>query len=253
MNLIQAMILGIVQGVTEFLPVSSSGHLVLFQQWFGFAEPALVFDTFLHIATLLALIIFFGKRLLTFSIKDWLLVGVATLPAVMAAVLFKTQIEALFVHDRWLGIELIITGLINFYTDYRLNSLAVDKTSDQINWWQSLSVGVAQAVAIIPGISRSGSTVAGAASLGISREKAFDFSFLVSIPAILGAAIFQSRDLAQQGVGQIDWRVWILGGGAALVTGFYSLKLLKYMMVKAKFEWFGWYCVILGAVVMMWK
>lgn len=253
MNLIQALILGIVQGLTEFLPVSSSGHLVLFQQWFGFQEPALMFDTFLHIATLLALLIFFGKRLLNFSIKDWLLVGIATVPAVIVGVGFKHQIEALFAHDQWLGIEFIVTGLINFYTDWRLNSLPIEKTSDQISWWQSLGVGIAQAFAIIPAISRSGSTVAGAVSMKISREKAFDFAFLIAIPALLGAAVLQGKDILEVGVGEVNWLMWSVGGLAALVTGFLSLKLLKYMMLKAKFEWFGWYCVILGAVVMIWK
>lgn len=251
MSVLQAIVLGIAQGLTEFLPVSSSGHLVLFQQWFGFQESALTFDTFLHIATLLALVIFFGKRLLSFSLKEWFLVGVATVPAVMVGVLFKDQIEALFAHDQWLGWELVMTGLINFYTDYRLNSMPVEKTSDQINWWQSLCVGVAQAVAIIPGISRSGSTVAGAVSLGVSREKAFDFSFLVAIPALMGAAALQGADVIQGGLGDVNWLVWGSGGLAALVTGFLSLKLLKYMMIKAKFEWFGWYCLILGAVVVV--
>jgi undecaprenyl-diphosphatase len=253
MNVFQAIVLGIVQGLTEFLPVSSSGHLVLFQKWFGFQEPALMFDTFLHIATLLALVLFFGKRLLSFSFKDWFMVGIATIPAVLAGVFFKDQIEALFANDKWLGLELMITGLINFYTDYRLNSLAIEKTSDQINWWQSLSVGVAQAIAIIPGISRSGSTVAGAVSLGVSREKAFDFSFLVAIPALLGAAVLQGKDILEVGVGQINWGLWCAGGLAALITGFLSLRLLKYMMLRAKFEWFGWYCLVLGAVVMIWK
>ena len=247
----QSLILGIVQGLTEFLPISSSGHLVLFQQWFHFQEPALLFDTFLHIATLLAILLFFGKRLLTFSIREWFYVGIATIPAVIAALLFGDQIEALFANDQWLGWELIATGLINFYTDYRLNHVSNSSLFKPINWWQSFMVGIAQAIAIIPGISRSGSTVAGAVSFGLSREKAFDFSFLVAIPALLGAAILQGKKIAEFGIGQVDYLVWFWGGLAALITGWLSLKLLKWMMLKAKFEWFGWYCVILGAIVIL--
>ncbi len=250
MTVWQALILGLVQGLTEFLPISSSGHLVLFQQWFGLQASILSFDIVIHLGTLLAIIFFFGKSLFKVTRREWMMVGIGTVPAVIVGLLFKKQIEALFISDALVGIELMITGLINLYTDRKLAKTPVDAPSKQLPLTpkKSFLIGVAQAIAIIPGISRSGSTVAGAIGLGLDREQAFRFSFLLAIPALIGAAILQTKDVLEVGVGDISLLAFFVGAVAALVTGIASLALFKYVMTKARLEWFGWYCLIVGGV-----
>lgn len=258
MTIWQAALLGIVQGLTEFLPVSSSGHLVLLQQLFGIHQSTLTFDVAIHLGTLVAILIFFGTSLLKVTRKEWLLVGLGTIPAVIVGVVFKDQIEALFANDRFVGLELIISGFINFYADRKLNSTSSaaegQKTAekkDQVSWRDSIMMGVAQAVAIIPGISRSGSTVATGLSLGISREQAFRFSFLLAIPALLGAGVLEGIDILQTGTLDVSVPVLAVGTVAALVSGVISLRVFKFVISKAKLDWFGWYCLILGLIVLM--
>lgn len=263
MTIWQAALLGLVQGITEFLPISSSGHLVILQQVFQIQQNVLTFDVLIHLATLLAILVFFGRSLFRVTIKEWVLVGIGTIPAVIVGVLFKDQIEALFTNDRFLGIELIITGLINFYTDRKLSKgnvpqKATDQTSPTDNQGSKMSqgpvksflIGIGQAVAIVPGISRSGTTVASAIGLGMDRESAFRFSFLLAIPALIGAGVLEMMDIVQASEPVVlDMPVVVIGCVMAFVSGIASLKLFRYVIEKAKLEWFGWYCVILGLFI----
>lgn len=253
MSFFQAIILGAIQGLTEFLPISSSGHLVLVQQYFGLTEDILIFDIFLHLATLGAIIIFFGKSLFKVTFREWFLVGVGTIPAVVVGVLFKDQIESLFAEDIFLGIEIIITGLINFYIDRRLNNMKVEseQATVPLTITKSLWIGVAQAIAIIPGISRSGSTVAGAVSFKMSREEAFRFSFLLAIPALAGAGVLQLAEVSAESLNNLSYGIIVAGSVTAFVTGILSLALFKYVIEKAKLEWFGWYCLVLGTGILL--
>ncbi|MDQ3008559.1 MAG: undecaprenyl-diphosphate phosphatase [bacterium] len=255
----QALILGLVQGFTEFLPISSSGHLVLFQQLFSLDEPLLAFNILVHVATLLAIIIFFGKSLLKVTFRELLLLGIASVPAVIVGVVFKDQIEALFENDIFLGLELIVTGLINFYIDWKIQRskdvpvtevVAIDtRIVEQLNPVKSLFIGAAQAFAIIPAISRSGSTVAGALAVGMDRESAFRFSFLLAIPALAGAGVLGAKDVLDAGSLPLEPLTYVIGGLAALVAGLISLKFFKYVITKARLLYFGWYCVILGVII----
>ena len=255
----QGIFLGAVQGLTEFLPISSSGHLVIFRQLLGISEPVLTFDVVIHLATLLAILVFFGRSLFKVSIREWLLVGVGTIPAVIAGLLFKDQIEALFSGDRLVGIELMITGLINFYIDRKLETqkklastdVPAASPSPALNPLKSLGIGVAQAIAIIPGISRSGSTVAGAVGFGLDREQAFRFSFLLAIPALLGAGILQLKDVLEGPSLVFEPAPYIGGAITALIFGLASLALFKYVINKAKMEYFCWYCLIVGALTFL--
>ncbi|HEX7017322.1 MAG TPA: undecaprenyl-diphosphate phosphatase [Patescibacteria group bacterium] len=255
MSIFQALVLGIVQGVTEFLPISSSGHLVLFQQYFGLSEDILVFDVFLHLATLGAIIIFFGKTLFKVTFKEWFLIGVGTIPAVIIGLLFKDQIENLFASGIFLGVEFMMTGLINFYIDRRLNGMKLESTSETVplTVYKSLAIGVAQALAIIPGISRSGSTVAGAVSFKMSREEAFRFSFLLAIPALAGAGVLQLSEADASIFQSFSPLLIIIGSLSAFGSGIASLALFKYVIDKAKFEWFGWYCLSLGSLILFFQ
>ncbi len=260
MTIWQALILGLLQGLTEFLPVSSSGHLVLAQQWFGLGEGILAFDVFIHLATLIAILVFFGRQLFKVSLKEWMFVGIGTLPAVVVGLIFKDQIEALFAKDIFIGAELILTGLITMYADRQLDISQkkfeqLEKTkvavATQLTPKNSFLIGIAQAVAIIPGISRSGSTVAGAIGLGLDRETAFRFSFLLAIPALLGAGLLEGRDVLKTGIVDFDPMVFAVGGLAALVAGLASLYVFKYVMTKAKLDIFGWYCIALGTIALV--
>lgn len=253
MTIWQALVLGLVQGVTEFLPISSSGHLVILQQWFGFTESHLSFTIFIHLATLIAILLFFGRTLFAVTRREWLMVVVGTLPAVAVGFLFKDQIEALFIADAFIGIEMIISGLICFYIDYRVKHPMVKTVSEEgLSPLKSLVIGAAQAVSIIPAISRSGSTVAASMAVGLNREAAFRYSFLLAIPALAGAGVLQMKDMAETGgFGQIEVLPFVVGGIAALVAGILSLSLFRYVINSAQMKWFGWYCVVLGCVLVV--
>lgn len=255
MTIFEAAILGAVQGLTEFLPISSSGHLVLFQHFFGIQENSLTFDVVIHLATLIAIIIFFGKSLLHLTKRELVLVAIGTIPAAAAGIFFKDAIKSLFASDRLVGLELIITGLINFYADRKLGTKTepvdlAEHAGKKLTEKKSFLIGIAQAIAIIPGISRSGSTVAAGVGLGLDREQAFRFSFLLAIPALAGAGVLEMVDLMQTGIGGIDIPAFSVGALIAFITGLLSLFVFKYVISKAKLEIFGWYCVVVGSIAL---
>lgn len=244
MNYFQAVILGVVQGITEFLPISSDGHLAIAQQYFKLTG-VLTFDVFLHLATLVAVIIFFWSDLLKLKIKDWLVVGVGTLPAVGFGLFIKDWLEAIMHSPLWVGLFLILSGVFNFIS-HSLMSNSREKF-DNVNWKKALVIGTFQASAIMPGLSRSGSTIMSGLSQGLDKQAAFKFSFFLAVPAILGAVVLQGFDLIQTGVGQIEVGQYLIGGLAATLTGLFSLKLLSFVVNKANFAFFGWYCLIIGS------
>lgn len=196
MNYWQAIIFGIIQGITEFLPVSSTGHLVLAEKIFGINEENLIFYfSMLHLGTLIAVFIVMRKEILgifknLFGKLTWLLV-LATVPAVIAVLLFDDLIDAAFGGD-FLWAAFIITGLILFTTFFIKEG---KKTMTQIGWLDAFLVGIAQAIAITPGISRSGSSMVTLMARGIKREDAIRFAFLMSIPAILGSFLMDILDI----------------------------------------------------------
>jgi len=187
MNFLFAAFLGIIQGLTEFLPVSSSGHLVIAQKLIpSFTQPGILFDVILHFGTLFSVLFFFRKKLLSYlNIKYLTILALGTLPAVVVRLLFKSQIETLFHSVRVVGFALLLTGTMNLLTD------KIKSKDQRLTTKNSFLVGLAQAVAIIPGISRSGSTIFAGVAKGIDKKKAAEFSFILSIPAILGANILE--------------------------------------------------------------
>lgn len=258
MSLLQAAFLGFVQGVTEFLPVSSSGHLVLFQRWLGVQNPDISFEVFLHVATLGAVVLFFWQEIWNIR-KNWSLLGaliVGTIPAVIVGLVLKDSIESLFNSITLVSFALMVTGILNLLSDWKMNQqraveegkLDDPEAMSTITPRQGLMIGVIQAIAITPGISRSGSTVFGGMMVGLKRIHAFTFSFLLSIPAILGATVLQIKDIAETGLGTIQPLEYMVGGLVALITGLASLYLLRIVMLKAQFQIFGWYCLLLGSI-----
>ena len=190
MSYAQAIISGIVQGITEFLPVSSSGHLVILHNYFGYKEPQLLYNIFLHTGTLFAVVVYFWKDIINVIAKEHrllLAVIIASIPTAFIGYFFKDIFESLFANIIIVGIMLYITAALLFLADIagkRQASMAVTKTP---GIFKSIIIGIVQGISIIPGISRSGATISSGMLLRIDKEMAVKFSFLLSIPAILGA------------------------------------------------------------------
>ncbi|MDR0377498.1 MAG: undecaprenyl-diphosphate phosphatase [Spirochaetaceae bacterium] len=271
MKIFEAVILGAVQGVTEFLPVSSSGHLVLVQRIFGVSEPALFFDTMVHVGTLAAVFVVLWKdiwgilRRPVQPATGFLIL--ATLPTVAAALIFKDGIERAFASGGGLGFAFLFTAAA-LLVSWRLSrrpypagraagtSNAAGKTgilpTGAMDWLDALVIGLCQAVAVVPGISRSGLTLSGALSRKMDRDVAARFSFLLSIPAILGALVLQIKDLAGRGGegGNIGVGAVVAGAVTAAVVGFFAVKFML-KIVREKSLWgFAIYVAVLGVLVL---
>jgi len=272
MSIIHAVLLGIIQGLTEFLPVSSSGHLVLFQKLFGISEPALLFDTMLHMGTLAAVVAVLWKdiwailRKLNQPLTLYLII--ATIPTVIAALVFRKPLERAFETGHFLGFAFLMTSALLIGAELLAKRGAASggtaKNAATVNWLDALVIGVMQAIAIIPGVSRSGATLSGALSRGLDRDFAARFSFLLSIPAILGAVVFQLKDLVKGGAaeaagvtasggvnagGGIGAAAMIAGTISAAVVGFFAVRLML-KIVREKSLWgFAVYTGVLGLVI----
>jgi undecaprenyl-diphosphatase len=260
MSVIHAVLLGIIQGLTEFLPVSSSGHLVLFQKIFGISEPALLFDTMLHAGTLAAVVAVLRKdiwailRKLNQPLTAYLII--ATVPTVIAALVFRKPLERAFETGRFLGFAFLLTSALLAGAELLEKKGAgkgdITKNTAAMGWPDALVIGIMQAVAIIPGVSRSGATLSGALSRRLDRDFAARFSFLLSIPAILGAVVFQLKDLVKGDTAEaagIGAAAMIAGTLSAALIGFFAVRLML-KIVREKTLWgFAIYTGILGLLV----
>ncbi len=256
MNIWQALILGAVQGFTEFLPVSSSGHLTLLQNVFGLSGNMLLFDTLLHVGTLVAVFAVLWKDIIEICKKPFsALVGyliIATIPAVIAALFFDDIIEASFSSNAGvpLGLGFLLTSVLMFITPrFKPGKLPMEK----MGVLRPFLIGVAQAIAIFPAISRSGSTIFTGLAAGVKREDVARFSFLMSIPAILGSVVFQAKDVVGMGLqsslmGASPVAV-VLGMLVAAITGYVALKLVYDTVRNGKLWVFGVYTTVLGLLV----
>jgi len=246
----EAIILGIVQGLTEFLPVSSSGHLVVIQSFFkNFSQPGVLFDVTLHLGTVLAVVIYFRKRIIEIfkNGKLLLLVLAATVVTGAIGVVFKDAFERMFSDVRLVGAAFIVTAVILLFAE---RVKPGTKTEKEMSWLQALFIGLIQGIAIIPGISRSGSTISAGLFVKLDRKFAAEFSFLLSIPAVLGAALLQARHLTKAEFANIDIVVYLAGLLVAAVTGFFCTKLLVNIIQKQKLYIFSIYLLIVGTVVL---
>ncbi|MCL2411318.1 MAG: undecaprenyl-diphosphate phosphatase [Treponema sp.] len=260
MSVIEAIILGIVQGLTEFLPVSSSGHLVLLQRIFGIELPGLFFDTMLHLGTLAAVFAALWKDIWELLRKPFqkltLFLILGTIPAVIAALVFGGTIEKLFDTAKLLGVSFLITTVLLVTAELlsrRPLKSEDTKTKDNMKWYDALFIGIMQAIAIPPGISRSGATISGALFRRFDRSLAARFSFLLSIPAILGAVVLHSRDIVTGTVAieEISIIAVIIGTLTAAVVGYFAVRfMLKIIREKSLFG-FAIYTGVLGILVLL--
>jgi len=245
MDLFFAIFLGIVQGLTEFLPVSSSGHLMLLQALIpNFSQPGVLFDAFLHLGTLFAVIFFFRNVILKIDRYYIMAIILATLPAAILGLLFSSQLEKLFTSTKTLALQFLVSAIFNFAVDKDVKISKVAKK--RLGLVDSLLIGVSQAISILPGISRSGATIFSGVGLGISEELAIEFSFLISIPAILGANFLEFQ---RHGLGRIENpHFYILGFVSSFVSGFLAIGLVKKFLLSKRFRFFGYYCLFAALV-----
>ena len=263
MNIINAVILGIVQGITEFLPVSSSGHLVLLQKIFGITEPALFFDTMLHLGTLAAVFAVLHKDIWAVLKKPvqpltgFLLL--ATIPVVVFALVFGKTVEHIFETGSFLGWAFLATSALLTFADYitkRAAGINCLKKAENMNWIDALIIGLLQAIAIVPGISRSGATISGALSRRLDKDFAGRFSFLLSIPAILGAVVLQTKDILKFGItheterGEISIMTVIVGAIIAAVVCFFAIRFMLKIIREKSLRPFAVYTAALGLFIL---
>lgn len=256
MTEIQALILGIVQGLTEFLPVSSSGHLLIVEKLFGVhTESMLTLNILMHVGTLLAIFVVYWKRIWQMVLHPWKSdlkwLVVATIPAVVAALTvdFDSAFEGNFI-----GVSYLLTTMILMFAQ------AISKVRQEtkimhreVRWYDALTMGLLQALAILPGVSRSGSTIAAGVTTGLSRKRAADFSFLMSIPAILGSLVLELKDIlidgaVSVGVGFVPTAIAM---AAAAVSGFVAIKFMLAVIRKISLNWFALYTFLLGAFLLI--
>ncbi|MDR2135578.1 MAG: undecaprenyl-diphosphate phosphatase, partial [Treponema sp.] len=232
MNVLESIILGAVQGLTEFLPVSSSGHLVLFQKILHVSAPVLFFDTMVHGGTLIAVLVVLRADIWDIlkrpvqPLTAYLVLG--TLPAVAVALICGDAVEAAFESGAFLGFAFLVTSAFLALAEVLSKKTVKPRQKGEMSWLDSLVIGVFQGIAIIPGVSRSGSTLSASLARGLDRDFAARFSFLLSIPAILGALVLQFKDLAGPagGAGEIGLVPLIAGTLSAAVVGFFAITFM---------------------------
>lgn len=272
MGVLEAVLYGIIQGIAEFLPISSSGHLALAQSIFGAKNPEtdyFTFDVLLHLGTLIAVVIVFRKDLLqivkafftllkklfTHRLGEGLthdehltvLLMIATVPLVIGALL-SNYVEALYSMPKIIGALLILNGCMLFLCDKVSKGTA---PLHKLKYKGALFIGLIQLAGVLPGISRSGSTITGGLLTGLDRSEAVRFSFLLSVPAILGANILKLADIAKSPAASDMWLPFILGTAAAVIAGIGAIKLLEFIAGKNKFGLFTIYCAAVGLLALI--
>lgn len=261
MTLGEAAILGVVQGLSEFLPISSTGHLVLFEEWLHIGSADLVFEIAVHAGTLLAVLVYFRKHLWDYTTalfargqsstepqlarrELWLIV-IGSIPAGVIGVLFKDEFEVMFADPMASAVQLIITGVI-------LLSTLFHKPGDRdVSVWDSIWIGIAQAISILPGISRSGATIATGLWAGIRPARVAEFSFILSIPAVAGAILLTLPEA--WGSGRLGMP-HLIGAIVAAVSGYVAIRIVFAFLRGGRFALFGVYCLIVGALatILLW-
>lgn len=267
MSILEALVLGIVQGLTEFLPISSSAHLVLVPELLGWEEPKVAYLVLLHAATLVALFIYFAKEFI--EALDGLdragpqrrfivLLVIGTIPAAVLGVIFEKQFEESFGHPVGVAIQLAVTGILLAAVEVfsrmkkrdegieQTEFSTVEKISIEVSGFNALAVGFAQAISIIPGISRSGATISAGLLTGLSRPQAARFSFMLSVPILLGTSIAKIPEIS---VAEIGVAPLVVGFMASLVSGYLAIAgMIGYLQKRGLFP-FATYCLVVGPLV----
>ena len=243
MTYFEATVLGLVQGLAEFLPISSSGHLALLQNWFGIDETkVLLFTVLLHVGTLISVFIMYWKD------KLGVMIIVTTIPTAIIGFLFNDFFDSLYTSVIPIGVGLIITGFLLVFAEKKGES---DRGIKQMNLKNAIFIGTVQGIAICPGISRSGSTLFGSLICNLDRKFAVKFVFLISIPSILGSAILEAPAAIEAGVSLSQLGPVLWGMAVAAAAGIFAIKSMIKIVSDKKLSWFSYYVWILGLVVVI--
>ena len=255
-TLIEVVILAVVQGLTEWLPVSSSGHLVITQKILG-VNPPLIFDVMLHVGTLMVVLTVFRKDILeiikAFVRRDFeteegklaLFIIVGSVPIAIIGFVFYDFLKSLFSNLLAVGIALLITGCVLFFSEKRIGNR-------KIGILDSLLIGLAQGITIIPGISRSGVTLATGLLRRVDKAIVFKYSFLLSVPTVIGATVMESvMESKELAVANVDMTPLFLGATISMIVGYASLKLLQKIVMNEKFHLFAYYCWTVGLAIII--
>lgn len=251
MSLLELIVLSIVQGVTEFLPISSSGHLVVLENLFGMKQDLTDLNIVLHAGTLVSILFVYRQRVLEMLFRDPRLLSrvvVGTLPAVAIGLVIKLRYESLLESSIVAGCCLPLTGTVLFWCHHQRPT---EGTISSLTFRQSLLIGFCQAIAVLPGISRSGTTIAGGLWVGLRREDAATFSFLLAIPTLCGAVLLEAVSLAKGEGITLSLGELALGAGIAAVVGIVSLKGLLIVLEKGSLRGMGLWCLVLGILVLV--
>jgi undecaprenyl-diphosphatase len=252
MMIVQAAILGIIQGLTEFLPVSSSGHLIVVPWLFGWQDLGLTFDVALHVGTLLALVIYFWKDWVGI-LKRWKqpllwLIVAGCVPAAVAGYKFDAYFETVFRSPVLVGMFMIAMGLLLWLAEAAGKKI---RELDAVNMKDSLIIGCAQVLALMPGVSRSGITITAGLFTGFTREAAARFSFLLAMPIVAGAALMKLKHVIVAGLPQNEHAPFAAGILCSAVTGFLAIKFLLRFLHKHTLYVFVWYRLVFGALILL--
>jgi undecaprenyl-diphosphatase len=257
--MIRYVLLGFVQGLTEFLPISSSGHLVLAERWFGLNPPGVLLEAMLHWGTLAAVVVVFRKDITSLALSlrgrgsverrkevGFLIAG--TVPLLVVALVLREAVETAFTSVATVGVGLLVTSLA-----LGLGTLArVRATRSAIRFPDALAVGLAQAAAVFPGVSRSGSTISAGMAMGLTSAQAVRFSFLLSIPALFGAGLLPLLEALRMS-GSRPWLEIVAGALCAFGSGWLALRVVLSLAQRGRFWVFAVYCFLLGAGVLTWQ
>jgi undecaprenyl-diphosphatase len=252
MSYLELIFLGLIQGIAEFLPISSDGHLTLAQAMLGRSLGTVEVNVVLHVGTLLSILLVFWRDLaaLVHQPRVCLAICVATLPLLPVGLLLKDHIENLFTDPLWAGAGLLVTAVVLALFPCADSG---DRSMENVRLRDALAIGLFQAVAPLPGVSRSGLTIFGGLLTGLSRQAAARFSFLIAVPALTGAAVLYSRKLMSEGAGGTASGPLLAGAIVAFVTGVVCLRWLL-RLVHARRLWpFSLYCALLGGATVVWR
>jgi len=249
----EVALLSVLQGIAEFLPISSSGHLVLGKELLGLGEAGMRLDIFLHVGTLLSIFVFYfaviRRIVLQCEWKYMLKILASAVPAGLVGLLFKDQLEAAFASPKMVGGALIFTGVVLTVTRF------LSKGGRDVSFGRALVMGLAQAVAILPGVSRSGMTLAAARAAKVDAAKSAEFSFLMSAPPIAGAALLDVLHALKAdetaSAQEVSWPLTLFGCALAAVVGYFALKVLLRSLKSDRFWLFGPYCLAAGLLTVL--
>ena len=249
----EMIILAVVQGIAEFLPISSSGHLVIFGHILGITKGSSTVNIVLHAGTLASILVIYWRRILDLLSSDLRVIPllvIGTIPAGVAGIIIKSKFRDLLESPLIAGFMLLITGGLLLLLKFLPQR---DGEYQSLSWAKAFEIGLFQAAALMPGISRSGSTIVGGRLLGLKTEDAVTFSFLLAIPAIGGATVLEAKDLMEEGTGAIDPVALGLGAAVSFLVGIFALQWLIAWSRKGRLYLFAFWCIPVGIATIVWK